>query len=208
MSSIQTIKLSKPRCLSISVLLFFIVFLGACSSVPKKANNINNACDILNTHDSWQRAFDKTYRKYGAPPHVVMAIIYQESRFVADARPPRKTVLGIPAGRASTAFGYAQALDPTWDWYRDKTGYRSAKRDYLPDAVDFIGWYLKTNYERTGVSKWDAEQQYLAYHEGSGGYLDGTHHQKQWLLAVAQKVSRSAAAYRRQLDSCYRFPKL
>ncbi|PID66208.1 MAG: lytic transglycosylase [Gammaproteobacteria bacterium] len=177
--------------------------LFACSSVPKNPRGIENACDILDTDDSWRQAFDSTYRKYGVPPHVVMAIIYQESRFVADARPPRQRFLGIPTTRPSTAYGYAQALDSTWDWYRDKSGNRGADRDNLVDAVDFIGWYIQSNYDRTNVSKWSAKDQYLAYHEGSGGYLKQSYENKPWLLAVSDKVARRAATYRRQLSRCY-----
>ncbi len=187
-------------------LLIVTVFFVACSSVPKNPKGIKNACDILNTDSSWRAAFDNTFQKYGVPPHVVMAIIYQESRFVSDARPPRKKILGIPTTRPSNAYGYAQALDATWDWYRDKSGHRWAKRNHLPDAVDFIGWYVQTNHQRTGVSKWQAREQYLAYHEGSGGYLKGTHRNKPWLMTVAEKVARNASLYRQQLNNCYHFP--
>lgn len=185
-----------------------VLLLLACGSVPKNPRGIENACDILDTDDSWRQAFERTYRKYGVPPHVVMAIIYQESRFVADARPPKKTFLGIPTSRPSTAYGYAQALDMTWDWYRDKTGRRGADRDNLVDAVDFVGWYIQGNHARTGVSKWDAKNQYLAYHEGTGGYLKQTHRQKPWLLKVSDKVGSHAAVYRQQLVRCYTFPQL
>lgn len=185
-----------------------VIALSACSSVPTNPRGIENACDILDTDSTWRNAFDSTYRRYGAPPHVVMAIIYQESRFVSDARPPKKTFLGIPTSRPSTAYGYAQALDTTWGWYQDKTGNSGADRDNLVDAVDFIGWYVKTNQQRTGTSKWDAKHQYLAYHEGSGGYLKQSYNKKPWLLAVSDKVQRRAALYRQQLTNCYSFPSL
>ncbi len=213
----KTVKSLKNLAICTYLLLIFSVFLSACSlsslkpstssvAIPKKAIGIENACDILNTDDSWREAFEKTFQKYGVPPHVVMAIIYQESRFVSDARPPRKVVLGVPMARPSNAYGYAQALDPTWDWYRNKTGNSSAKRNHLPDAVDFIGWYVQTNYDRTGVSKWDTKEQYLAYHEGSGGYLKETYKEKEWLIAVSEKVGRHAEVYRQQLASCYAYP--
>lgn len=176
------------------IFLFAVaLLLSSCisSSSPKSATGIENACEILNTDDSWRAAFEKTYEKYGVPPHVVMAFIYQESRFVHNARPS-----------SGDAYGYAQALDATWDWYIDKTGNRGADRDNLPDAVDFIGWYITENQRRTGVSKWDAKNQYLAYHEGTGGYLRDSHYEKPWLLAVSDKVDRRAALYRSQLASC------
>ncbi|MBS9777588.1 MAG: transglycosylase SLT domain-containing protein [Gammaproteobacteria bacterium] len=185
------------------------LILSSCSSTPKYIKKkIDNACDILNTDTTWRAAFDNTYRKYGAPPHVVMAIIHQESRFIANARPPRKKVLGIPSSRPSNAYGYAQALKETWAWYKNKTNNKKAARDNLTDAVDFIGWYLQTNHERTGVSKWDAKRQYLAYHEGSGGYLKKTYLKKPWLVAVSEKVKNRATTYRKQLAQCYIFPEL
>lgn len=191
-----------------TISLLLALLLSACSSVPKNPKGVENACHILDTDSSWRNAFDNTYREYGVPPHVVMAIIYQESRFVHDARPPRKKILGIPTVRPSTAYGYAQALDTTWDWYQNKSGNRFADRDDLPDAVDFIGWYLLENHKRTGISKWDAENQYLAYHDGTGGYIEGTHRRKPWLLQVAKKVAGRSAMYRQQLSNCYTFPQL
>lgn len=188
--------------------LLVVLLLSACSSVPKNPKGIENGCHILATHGSWRDAFDATYRKYGVPPHVIMAIIYQESRFVHDARPPRKKFLGIPTVRPSTAYGYAQALDTTWDWYQDKGNNRFGDRDHFPDAVDFIGWYLNENQKRTGVSKWDTEQQYLAYHDGTGGYLKGTYRKKPWLMRVAKKVARRSVMYRQHLSRCYTYPRL
>ena len=47
----------------------------------------------------------------GAPVHVQMAILHQESKFIPNAKTPRKYFLGIvPWGRQSSAYGYAQAL--------------------------------------------------------------------------------------------------
>lgn len=188
--------------------IFIALLASGCASVPKKPDGIENACQIMNTANSWKDAFQNSYTTYGVPPHVVMAVIYQESRFVHDARPPKKVVFGIPTTRPSTAYGFAQALDGTWDWYRDKTGNSGADRDHFPDAVDFIGWYILENHKRTGISKWDAKNQYLAYHEGTGGYLRKTHHKKPWLLKVSQKVENRAARYRKQLSQCYTFPAL
>ncbi len=183
--------------------------LAACTSAtPINPKGIEDACNILDTDSTWRAAFDNTYRKYGTPPHVVMAIIYQESRFVPDARPPKEKFLGIPTIRPSSAYGYAQALDPTWEWYQNKSGNNNADRDNFADAVDFIGWYIQTNYDRTGVSKWNAKDQYLAYHEGSGGYLNKSYNKKPWLIAVSDKVDKRAALYYKQLTNCYNFPAL
>jgi len=131
-----------------------------------------------------------------------MAIIYQESRFKAKARPPKKYVLGvIPRGRASNAYGYAQALKGTWGEYEKATG-NSGKRTNFADAVDFIQWYMDVSYQRNKVSKWDANAQYLNYHEGQGGYSRGTHKSKQWLLNVAAKVNQRSDVFAKQLARC------
>ncbi|MCP3430036.1 hypothetical protein NLF92_13935, partial [Alteromonas sp. LMIT007] len=75
--------------------------------------------------------------------------IYQESKFVADARTPFKYVLGvIPMGRQSSAYGYSQALDATWDEYRRAENRRTAKRDRIRDASDFMGWYMTQSKDR------------------------------------------------------------
>jgi len=55
---------------------------------------------------------------------------------------------------------------------------------------------------RSGVALSDARNQYLAYHEGQGGFMRGTHLKKPWLLAVADKVANRSSTYRRQLKSC------
>ena len=47
--------------------------------------------------------------------HVPLAMMYQESSFKHDAAPPMEYFLGfIPIGRASDAYGYAQAKTMTW----------------------------------------------------------------------------------------------
>lgn len=63
-------------------------------------------------------------------------------------------------------------------WYIDKTGNRGADRNDFDDATDFIGWYANYTYKTLGVSKWDAYKQYLAYHEGHGGFKRKTYLKK------------------------------
>ena len=97
-----------------------VVFvLVSCSSGYKTAPaNLDNACSIIAERPEYMRAFRKAERKWGVPAHVQMATIYQESKFISNARTPHKYVLGVlPMGRQSTAYGYGQALDGTWDEY-------------------------------------------------------------------------------------------
>ncbi len=196
----KKIKLQKQHSL---LLLLILSFLISCSSIPKNPNGIENGCDILNRHDTWEEAFNNTYKEYGVPPQVIMAFIYQESKFIHNARPKRRTFLGIPTTRPSNAYGFPQALDNTWKWYKERTGRTGADRDNLPDSVRFVGWYINENQKRTAVSKWDTAKQYLAYHEGTGGYLKKTYLKKPWLIKVSDKVARRAGKYRQDLEGCF-----
>ena len=108
----------------------------------------------------------------------------------------------IPWGRISSAYGYAQAKDSTWEWYVEKTGNRGADRDDFEDAVDFIAWYVHMSNRMLGISKWDAYSQYLAYHEGQGGYRNKSYNGKPWLIKVAKQVKARAGSYHTQLARC------
>jgi hypothetical protein len=131
-----------------------------------------------------------------------MAIIDQESRFVSDAQPERDWFLFIPLPRHSSAYGYAQAQDQTWDRYMKETGNSGHDRDDFADAIDFVGWYTYTTQRTLGISKWDVYNQYLAYHEGYVAYKSGSWKSKGWLKQVAGKVKNKAAAYNAQLKKC------
>ena len=190
--------------LQIIIIIGFIatlVFMSGCSTSPP--DNINSSCDIFEDKDDWYDDALDSYQRWGVPIHVQLAIIYQESRFVHDAKPPRRKLLWvIPWTRPSSAYGYGQIKDSTWDWYRDSTGNRWADRDDFEDVVDFIGWYASVSHRKLGISKWDAYNQYLAYHEGHGGYKRKTFRNKDWLIKVARKVDQRAKDYGAQLKRC------
>ncbi|RDW13135.1 transglycosylase SLT domain-containing protein [Paracoccus thiocyanatus] len=169
----------------------------------KAPRNLENACAIAAERPAYMRAMKATERRWGVPVHVQMATIHQESKFIGNARTPHQYALGIiPIGRQSSAYGYSQALDSTWDDYRKQTGNRRARRDDIRDATDFMGWYMNGTARMLGVSKWDAGAQYLAYHEGRSGFTRGSHRGKPWLMTVAGNVQARAEVYRSQLASC------
>ncbi|GGY59256.1 membrane protein [Bacterioplanes sanyensis] len=183
------------------LVLASVLWLAACSTPQPR--NINDVCHIYDEYYDWYNASKAVKDRYGIPEAVTMAFIHQESKFIDDSRPPRKWYLWIiPGPRPSSAYGYAQALDSTWEEYQRLTGNWSADRDEFEDAVDFVGWYNARTIRRTGIAPHDAYRLYLAYHEGAGGYLRGTYKNKDWLLRVAKKVQRRANAYQRQLASC------
>lgn len=180
--------------------------LCGCATTTTVPTRQNDICAIFDLHPSWRDATRASEREFGAPVATQMAIIWKESSFLHDARPPKKRrFFGlIPWGRVSSAYGYSQALDGTWDWYLRDTGRRSwtTHRDDFDDAAHFVGWYMNKTKRINGVAMGDAVSQYLAYHEGHGGYKRRTYRSKKWLLRAARKVGVMSNVYRRQLRAC------
>lgn len=186
--------------------LILLLLLASCGGGDNRApRNLDNACAIVAERPHYLKAMQRAERRYGAPVPVLMAMIHQESKFIGNARTPRKYALGvIPMGRISSAYGYSQALDGTWDEYRKETRNRSARRDDIRDATDFMGWYMTKTVERNGISMGDARNQYLAYHEGHTGFARRSYNSKSWLVTVADRVASRAQTYQIQLISCGR----
>lgn len=181
-----------------------LAFLASCGggnfSAPR---NLDDACAIVDERPQYYRAMQDAEQKWGVPVPVMMAVIHQESKFVGNARTPHHFVLGIiPMGRQSSAYGYSQALDGTWDEYRDDQNRRGARRDRIEDATDFMGWYMNQSRDKLGIDLDDAERQYLAYHEGRTGYANGSQNNKPWLIEVAARVASRAQTYNDQLATC------
>ena len=173
---------------------------GGNYSAPR---DLEDACSIISERPTYLSAMRRTERRWGVPVSVQMATIHQESKFIGNARTPFRYSLGvIPMGRQSSAFGYSQALDATWDEYRDETGNRRATREDIGDATDFMGWYMSASAESLGIPRSDARNQYLAYHEGRTGFVNGSYNQKSWLVAVADRVQTRAIRYDGQLRGC------
>lgn len=174
--------------------------VSACASAP---SNVGNACSIFKEKGGWYHAARKAEKRWGAPIPVQLAIIRAESGFDHNAKPARgKFLFVFPGRRPSSAYGYAQATDPTWEAYKRATGNRGADRDDFKDAADFVGWYMAQAHARAGAPMNDAYAQYLAYHEGWGGYARGTYRRNGHLQAKARRVSAAANTYAAQLSRC------
>lgn len=187
-------------CKPLAYWLASLLLLGCATTPPA---NQRDVCAIFYEKDGWYADVFASQKKWGTPISVQMAIIHQESHFQSNVRPPRDWFLGVlPLPRSSSAYGYGQAQDSTWQWYMDSTDQQGADRDDFADVVDFIGWYTTVSQRKLGISKWDAEKQYLAYHEGHGGYSRGTYLAKSWLQRVAKRVGAQAKRYSAQLKSC------
>ena len=183
------------------IVLALGVYLSGCAPAPPTGTT--NACNIFRQYPKWYWQAKDTQKKWGTPVSTQMAIIKQESHFVADARPPRTTLLGfIPWTRPTSAYGYSQATDGTWAVYLRDTGQSGRSRTNFGDATDFLGWYSMRAQKKLSISPADAYSLYLAYHEGLGGYKVKSYRKKPWLLRVASKVQNQANAYYRQLRRC------
>ena len=183
------------------IAVFGGLLLGGCTTTPPK--NTEDICAIFREKSDWYGDALKSQEKWGSAIPVMMAMMHQESRFVADAQPPRPYYLGfIPGFRPSSAYGYAQAKDETWDTYLRSSGNYGNDRDDFADAIDFVGWYNAQSNKRNKIALTDTRNLYLAYHEGNGGYEKGTYKAKKWLPPVADKVANVGWRYSQQLKSC------
>ena len=184
-----------------TIVAFALLMIVGCATSPPE--QVGNVCDIFREKSGWHSDAKESRARWGVPISVSMAFMYQESRFIATAKPPRKKIFGvIPGPRPSDSYGYSQAKESTWDWYQRSTGNYGADRDDFGDAIDFIGWYNNVSHKELGISKQDAFRLYLAYHEGHGGYRKQSYRSKDWLIDVARKVDRQAQQYNSQLQEC------
>ena len=189
------------RILKVICVAICLTGLAACATY--RPASTTDLCVIFRGNTDWYEAARDARDEWGTPIHLMMAIMQQESHFVSDAQPQRPWFLGIiPLPRNSSAYGYAQAKDETWDDYIRGSGNSGADREDFADSIDFIGWYSSGTHRAVNVSKWDAYGQYLAYHEGRGGYARKTYQKKAWLEKVAAKVRRRSEQYNGQLKAC------
>ncbi|AHV92065.1 transglycosylase SLT domain protein [Bordetella holmesii 30539] len=185
-------------------LLTTLLILSGCASTRPPADP-ENICAIFREKPQWHDAALKAQEKWGAPVQVPIAMMYQESSFKHDALPPRYYFLGfIPWGRVSSAYGYAQAKDETWEDYKREAGGWLANRDDFADSIDFMGWYMAKTQRINSISKWDAYGQYLNYHEGWTGYRNRSFERKAWLQRVARQVQARAERFGAQYQQCQR----
>ncbi len=180
------------------VLYFLLIFVSACSSIPK---NTADGCSIFLERYLWYKHAKKTELKWGTPIYLQLAIIKMESDFDWLAKPERyKLFKVIPYKRPSSSFGYSQAVKGTWKQYKEETGNKYALRSRFKDSVDFIGWYTNKTEKILKISKKDAFRQYIAYHEGWGAYKN--YKNKQKVIGLAKRVEKQSKKYKKQLNDC------
>ncbi len=190
------------RALPLAVLLPLLALAGCGGGgdgMGDAPRNPENACAVITERPHYYEALRASERKWGVPVHVQMAILFQESTFRSDARPPRKKG---SRDRISSAYGYAQVLDGTWGDYLKGPARNGAQRNNFNDATDFMGWYISESNRALGIPLNDAKNSYLAYHEGRAGFQRGNHLKKTWLLRVSDGVASRADRYFEHLLFC------
>jgi len=144
---------------------------------------------------------NKSEKKWGSPIYLQLAFIKMESDFDWLAKPPRQKLFKvIPYKRPSTSFGYSQAVNGTWEQYKKETGNKLAIRSRFKDSVDFIGWYTNKSSTILKIPKNDVFKQYLAYHEGWGGFKNYKDNKK--VINLAKRVEKQSNVYKNQLIEC------
>lgn len=187
----------------VSALLLAILLTGLTGCATRPPSRTVDVCEIFDEKRGWHKAAQASSQRYNISIGTIMATIQQESSFQGRARPPRTKILWVlPGPRASSAYGYSQALDGTWELYKRNTGRSSAKRQRFSDAVDFVAWYHNRSATANNIARDDPYHLYLAYHEGWGGFNRRTYQGKDWLLRAARNVAANTARYDRQYAEC------
>ncbi|MED7788744.1 transglycosylase SLT domain-containing protein [Francisella sp. 19X1-34] len=177
------------------LLILFVIIISSCSEETKIDDKMG-PCEILAQHPSWKKPLKMAQDKYKLPPAFAMAIIYQESRFDANAK-----------SKYSSAYGYAQAVDGTWKHFQQDVN-SNAKRNNFNDSVQFIGWYMAQLSKSLKISMSDSKNLYMAYMLGATGfkrYKAGTFKNKAKIQEdkkIAEKVSNYTKAYQSQFKNC------
>ena len=185
------------------IILCLTIFGISCSIIPTKKMSQHDACSIIEAKRSWKNALIRVSTKWNISPGMQLSFILTESNFRPRAKTPKKYFLGIlPTGRLSSAFGYAQAIDSTWEEYQEKSGNRFSSRTDFADSVDFIGWYANETAKKLKISRSDVFNQYLAYHQGHKGFRRGSYKIKPNLLKVARRTQNNAQKFNLQLKNC------
>ena len=185
-------------------MIVLAMWIALCA--PPPPSEPEDLCVVFQEKRRWYDAAKAAHQEWGLPESVLLAIVFQESSFRAGAQPARRIWLGfLPGFRPSTAFGFGQILDGTWQDYLaslEPKARRRARRDRFSDVADFVGWYAHRVEKRTGVPPTAARELYLAYHEGAAGYARGRHREKTWLLRAADRVAARARRYEAQYAGC------
>lgn len=202
---ISNIKIKNHTQSIIKLLLIITCLLTSSCNMRPSIYQQNNICALFHSYPSWYKYAKQSKKRWGTPVWAQMAVIHQESRFSAQAKATNKIFIGIPIPftHKSTAYGYAQALDGSWQNYKVYTKQPNAARDEFKYATDFVAWYLYRARKYLHLANNQMADLYYAYHEGINGYKKENHLKRDGLDLAARKVAKQASIYKNQLENCY-----
>ena len=181
-------------------ILVILFFLTACSTVPKYPQN---ACKIFGQNYLWYKSIKKSSKTYDVPIYIILAFVNKESSFNRWAKPPRTKLFKIiPYKRPSSSFGYSQAVNKTWELYKNETNSPLALRTRFKDSVMFIGWYIRKTNKINKIPKNDSYRQYLNYYLGWGNYAKKVYKTDKKAIIFAKNVEKQSKIYKGQLIEC------
>ena len=180
--------------------LLVLLLVTSCYTVPKYPSN---ACKIFGENYLWFKSIKESSERYNAPIHIILAIVNKESGFKRLAKPPRQKLFKIiPYKRPSSSFGYSQAVNKTWELYKNETNNPLALRTRFKDSVLFVGWYMNKTNKINKVPLDDPYRQYLNYYLGWGSYSNKTYKTDKNSIIFAKSVQQQAGVYKKQLKEC------
>jgi len=188
------------KILNKNLICFIFFFSASCSSIPKYPQN---ACKIFGENYLWYKSIKKSSDTYNAPIHIILAFVNKESGFNRWAKPKRtKLFKVIPYKRPSTSFGYSQAVNKTWELYKNETDNPLALRSRFKDSVMFIGWYMNKTHKINKIPLNDPYRQYLNYYLGWGSYAKKKYKTDKNSIIFAKNVEKQYKIYKNQLQGC------
>lgn len=193
------------RILLYTILSASLLILNRCASAPK---NIDNICNVLSQKNgwfiNWESSTIAASKHWNIPIPILLATIYAESSFKANAAPPRTKLLGfIPWRRQSSSYGYTQAVNGTWKLYTAETNRFRPSRSSFSDSVDFIAWYYNKIATKHHINRSDTYALYIFYHMGMN-YSGSISSAPIEIKRRAQRVQSIAKNYEQQLYQCHK----
>ena len=80
---------------------------------PLPPAEIEDLCGLVAERSDWYPAAARAAERWRVDASILLAVIHQESRFRADARPYWR-MLGVPIAPASSGWSRARAWWPRW----------------------------------------------------------------------------------------------
>lgn len=182
--------------------LWMVSLVWTCSqAVLTPTDYDKRICRVVQSNWGWSYSINKAAKRYDISPGLLLSIIYHESGFQPRVRPKPYKILGFIPWQMSTAYGYGQIKNETWEWYKSHNPGWFQSRTNFTDTLDFIGWYYQL-FLKKAKTDYLHRDFYLAYHEGLGGYERGTYHNNKWLMNKANQVALRAELYDEALREC------